>query len=81
VRAPEVTEGTGALTVAAPRVRPVVFALRAPSRPREEDEAVPQDDVPEEDEAAELNEPGGSRSARKEPAREWEAELTRALAR
>ena len=76
VRAPEVPEGTGALTFAASRVRPVVFALRAPSRPPEQDEAAQQDEVPEEDQAAELNEPGGGTAARNEPAREWEVELT-----
>jgi hypothetical protein len=76
VRAPEVPEGPGALTVADPRVRPVVFALRAPSRPPEQDEPVQQDEVLEEDQEAELNEPGGGRSARNEPAREWEADLT-----
>ena len=67
VRAPEVAEGTGALTVAAPRVRPVVFALRAPSRPPEPDEAAQQDEVPEEDQAAELNEPGGGTAGATSP--------------
>jgi hypothetical protein len=76
VRAPEVPEGTGALTVAAPRVQPVVFALRAPSRPSEQGEAAKQDEVPEEDQAAERNQRGGGRAAPNEPAREWEADLT-----